>query len=43
MRYRVELAATPWTDGRSGVRDVWDGEMMQMWKDAGMSPVNVKG
>jgi hypothetical protein len=41
MRYPRELETTPWTDGLSGVRDVWDAEMMQSWKDVGMSSVDV--
>jgi hypothetical protein len=36
MRYPRELLATPWADRLSGVRDVWDGKMMQNWKDAGI-------
>lgn len=42
MRYPRELESTPWADGLSGVRDVWEGNMMQKWKDAGLSPYDLK-
>lgn len=42
MRYPRELETTRRADGLPGVRDVWEGIMMQKWKDAGSSPDDFK-
>lgn len=42
MRYpKWGMTDEPWLDGLSGVRDVWEGNMMKQWKEAGITWMNM--